>query len=116
MLDFEYMKLPLRMFPQYIVHQYNLKELVDADVYVYMDIRKVVPGLKQARRIASDRLTKNLTRNGYAPVPHIFSLWIHHTSDLVFSLIIDKFGIKYTQKEDANHLLKSFQDDYAITE
>ena len=65
--------------------------------------------------LSRDRLIKNLTRNGYAPVPHIPSLWCHHTSDLVFSLVFDNFGINYTQKEDANHLLKSLREDYTIT-
>ena len=63
MVDFEYMKLPLSMFPQEIVEQYNLKDLVAADGYVYMEIRKVMPGIKQSRRLASDQLTKNLARN-----------------------------------------------------
>ena len=47
---------------------------------------------------------------------HTLSLWRHHTSDLVVSLVVDDFGIKYTQKEDANHLLKYLREDYAITE
>ena len=63
-----------------------------------MEIRKGMTGLKQARRLAIERLTKNLTRNGYAPVPHTQYLWRHHTSDLMFSLIAVNFGIKYTRK------------------
>ena len=90
------MKLPLSMFPQEIIYQYNLKDLVVADGYVYTEIRKGIPGLKQAGRQASYRLTKNLARNGYDPVPHTSSLWRHHTSDLVFSIVVDNFGIKYT--------------------
>ena len=39
-----------------------------------------------------------------------------HTSDLVFFLVVDDFGIKYTWKADANHLLKYFEEDYEITE
>ena len=34
MVDFEYMKLPLRISPQEIIDQYNLKNLVAADGYV----------------------------------------------------------------------------------
>ena len=34
MVDFEYMKLPLSMFPQEIFEQYNLKYLVAAGGYV----------------------------------------------------------------------------------
>ena len=74
------------MFPKEIVQQYNLKDLVAVDDYVYMEIRKVIPGLKQAGRLARVCLTKNLDRNGYAPVPHTPYLWLHHTSDLVFLL------------------------------
>ena len=81
-----------------------------------MEIIKWVPRLKQAGRLASDRLTKNIARNGYAPVPHTPSLWRHHTSDLVFFLVVDDFGIKYTRKADANHLTKSLREDYEITE
>ena len=110
------MKLPLSMFPQDIINQYNLKDLVAADGYVYMDIIKGMPGLKQSGRLASDRLTTNLERNGYAPVSHTPSLWRHHTSDLIFSLVVDDFGINYTRKADANHLLKSLREDYEITE
>ena len=79
---------------------------MSADGYVYMEIRKVIPGLKQAGRLSSNLLTKNLSRNGYATVPHIPSLWCHHMLDLIFSLVVDEFVIKYTQKEDADHLLK----------
>ena len=103
MVDFEYMKLPLSMFPQEIIEQYNLEN------------RKGMPRIKQAGRLASNRLTKNLAKNGYSPVPHTPSLWRHHTSDLVFSLIVNDFGIKYTHKADANHLLKSLREDYEIT-
>ena len=39
MIDFEYMKLPLSMFPQEIVKKYNLQKLVESDGYIYMEIR-----------------------------------------------------------------------------
>ena len=98
MVYFEYMKLPLIMLPQEIVQQCNLKYLVAPDGYVYMEIRKGITGVKQSGRLASNRLTKNLVRNGYAPVPHTPSLWRHHTLDLFFSLVVNNFVVKYTQK------------------
>ena len=84
MVDFEHMKLPLSMFPQEIVQQYNLQDLVAVDGYIYMEIRKGMPGLKQAERLASDHLTKNLSINGYSPVNHTPSIRCHHMSTLVF--------------------------------
>ena len=116
MVYFEYMKLPLSMFPQEIFEKYNMKDRVAADGYVYMETRKGMSGLNQAGRLSSNRLTKNLARNGYAPVPHTPSLWRHHKSDLVFSLVVNDFGIKYTRKADADHLLKYLREDYKITE
>ena len=108
------MKHPLRIFPQEVVQQYNLKEIVAANSYVYMEIRKGITGLKQAGRLASNRLIKNIDRNGFALVKHTPSLWRHHTSNLVFYLVVDNVGIKYTQKKD--HLLKSLRDNYDFTE
>ena len=34
----------------------------------------------------------------------------------MFPLVVNNFGIKYTQKKDSNHLLKYLWEDYAITE
>ena len=100
------MKPPFSMFSQEIIKQYNLKDRVAADGYIYMEIRKGMTGIKQAVRLVSDRITKNLARNIYAPVPHTPSLCCHHTSDLVFSLVVDDFDINYTRKADADHLIK----------
>ena len=116
MVHFKYRKTPLSTFPQEIVQQYNLKDIFSAYSYVYMEIRKGIPGLKQAGRLARDRLPKNLTRNGYVPVKHTPSLWHNHMNELLFSLVVNYFGIKCTCKEDADHILKFLQEDYKITE
>ena len=80
-----------------------------------MEIRKEIPGLKQAKILAIDSLTKKPARNGYSPVPHTPYIWRHHTSDLVFSIVVDNFETKYTRKEDAEYQIKSLREDYAIT-
>ena len=116
MVDFNYTKPLLSMFPQGIVQQYNLKDLVAADGYFYMKIRKGITGLKQTGRLASNRLTKNLARNGYIPLKHTPYLWRHHTTDLVSSLVVNDLVIKYKRKEYANHMLKSLWEDYNINE
>ena len=43
MVYFEYMKLPLSIFPKEIVQQYKMKDLVAANGYVYMENRKGIP-------------------------------------------------------------------------
>ena len=81
-----------------------------------MEISKGMTGLKHTGGLASDYPTKNLARNGYALVKHTPSLWHHHMSDLMSSLVFNNFVIKYTCKEDADHLLNSLQEDCKITE
>jgi hypothetical protein len=69
MARYKYMKLPLKLIPTKIVNQYNLLALA-SDGSIYMEIRKGMPGLKQAGQIANDRLQVHFKQFGYAPVPH----------------------------------------------
>ena len=80
-----------------------------------MDIRKGMPGLKQAVRIANERLKIYLSQFGYAPVPCTPDLWKHATRDITLSLVIDDFRIKYFGKENADHLIQSLNKQYTIS-
>jgi hypothetical protein len=76
-----------------------------------------MPGLKQAGRIAKDRLTKHLAPFGYRPVPRTPSLWRHDTRPISFSLVVaDDFGVKYVGKQHALHLLEALRHLYTVTE
>ena len=111
---FEYMQLPLKLIPQEIVEKYKLVDLaVNGNVFV--EIRKGMPGLKQAGKIANDRLTTHLAKHGYRPVPRTPSLWKHDTNSITFTLVVDDFGVKYTDKGDADHLLHALKKQYDIT-
>ena len=37
---YEYIKIPMRWFPQDIIDQYKIMDLVDKDGFVYVKIRK----------------------------------------------------------------------------
>ena len=45
------MKLHLSIIPQDILHQYNLKDLIYANGYVYMEIREGITRLKHRPEI-----------------------------------------------------------------
>ena len=111
---YEYAQMPLKLIPQEIIHEYNLID-VAVNGIVYIEIRKGMPGLKQAGKIANDRLTTHLARHGYHPVPHTPALWKHTTNSVYFTLVVDDFGIKYTNKADADHLLQALKQQYDIT-
>ena len=67
MARYEYMKLSLACILDEIIDQYSLRT-VSSNSWVYLDIREGMPGLKQASRIANDRLKAHLAHLGFAPV------------------------------------------------
>ena len=74
-----------------------------------------MPSLKQAGRIANDRLQSHLSHFGFAPVPRTPALWKHTTKPIIFSLFVEKFGVKYIGKENADHLNQALQKLYTIS-
>jgi len=111
---YEYMRIKYDEIPQNIVDAYNLKPLVH-DGHIYMEIRKGMPGLKQAGRLANERLVNHLAKYGYAPVAQTPSLWRHHTRLVAFTLVVDDFGIKYEGKQHFDHLISAISDLYDVT-
>jgi hypothetical protein len=61
-------------------------------------------GLPQAGILANKLLTKHLAIHGYTLTVHTLGLWTHKTHPLMFSLIVDGFGVKYVGKQHADHL------------
>ena len=98
MARYKYMKLALACIPDEIIEQYSLHTL-SSEVWVYLEIRKGMPGLKQAVRISNDQLKAHLTKFGFAPVPITPALWKHDTKPIFLSLVVDDFGVKYIGKE-----------------
>jgi hypothetical protein len=112
--DYEYMRIPRWVIPETIMDEYNLSSLIIND-YLYVEIRKGMYGLPQSGRIANDRLTKFLAPHGYAPVPITPGLWKHETRPLAFTLVVDDFGVKYTNQDDADHLLHTLEKLYTVS-
>ena len=105
---------PFDKIPQDIINAYELDNLV-YDGHVYIEIQKGMPGLKQAGRIAQDRLVNHLAKYRYAPVACTPSLWKHRTRNFAFTLVVDDFGIKYVDKNHLDHLLNAIRDQYSVT-
>ena len=114
MARYEYTKLALACISDEIIEQYSLCTLT-SDGWVYLDIRKGVPGLKQAGRIANTQLKAHLAHFGFAPVPRTLALRNHDTKPILFSLAVDDFGVNHIGKENANHLIQALQKLYTIS-
>ena len=112
---FEYIKIHRRQIPAEIILEYNLHNKFDAQGYLYFEIMKGMYGLKQAGLIAWEQLVRNLAPHGYHPVTYTTGLWTHAPTGTLFTLVVDDFGIKYTNREHAQHLFNTLKKYYTIS-
>ena len=112
---FEYMKVKADIIPDEIMQQYMLEPMV-TDGWVYIEIRKGMYGLPQAGLLANLKLTKHLATHGYHPTKYTPGLWKHESKSIAFTLTVDDFFIKYTNRKDADHLLNALKEQYVISE
>jgi hypothetical protein len=108
------MKTPISLFPSWIVTQYNLLDKVVGG-YVYLQMGKAVWGLPQAGILANKLLQKRLAPHGYYECKHTPGLWKHTSRPISFTLVVDKFGVKYERKEDIDHLIKALKTKHTLT-
>ena len=70
-----------------------------------------MPGLKQAGRIANDRLKSHLAHFGITPFPRTPAIWKHATK----LIVVHDFGVKYISKENTDYLIQALQKLYTIS-
>ena len=72
-------------------------------------------GLPQAGRLANDQLVTKLAAHGYEPCPLTHGLWRHTTRHTIFSLVVDDFGVRYSTRADAEHLIAALKENYQVS-
>ena len=87
-------------------------QYVEEDGYVYVEITGAMYGLSASGYIANQDLQKHLAKYKYYPTKRTLGLWKHQTKLISFTLVVDDFKIKYTNKDDINHLFKAIKDKY----
>jgi len=113
--DYAYMRIPVTVIPPAIMDHYKLHDLVHHS-HVYVEIRRGMYGLPQAGKIANDQLQIFLLPHGYQPCPFTPGLWRHATHDIQFTLVVDDVAVRYTKRDDVNHLLDALRAHYQVTE
>ena len=95
--------------PEDVIEHYKLRDVATPDGFVYWEIRKGMYGLPQAGIIAQELLAKQLKEHGYSQSETTPGLWKHKWRLIIFSLVVNDFGVKYVGEEHAQHLLKIIQ-------
>jgi hypothetical protein len=65
--------------------------------------------------IANELLEEQLHKHGYWHSKLVPGMWKHDKRPIQFTLVVDNFGVKYTQQEDIEHLKSVIEQDYTVT-
>ena len=73
-------------------------------------------GLPQSGLLAQQPLEKRLNAEGYHQSELTPGFWTHLWRPISFSLCVDDFGAKYTDKQHADHLMSILKKHYTISQ
>ncbi len=108
---FEYMQIPLALFPIWIIEQYDLKKYA-LNGFVHLEMRRAIWGLPQAGILANKQLRRKLAPFEYYECVNTPGLRYHVSRPISFTLVVDDFGVKYVGQEHADHLIASIRSTY----
>jgi hypothetical protein len=111
---YEYFRMKLELFPQDIIDEYRLHGKVDADGNVFCEVQRGMYGLPQAGILAQDLLTKRLYKAGHQQSKITPGYWGQDWRPISFTLVVDDFGVKYTNKDDVKHLVSVLKQNCKI--
>ncbi len=111
---FKYIKMPLNLFPVWIIGQYDLTKHAK-DRWVHNEMRRLIWGLPQAGILANKRLCRKLAPFWYYEWVNNPGLWYHETQPVTFTIVVDDFGVKYgVDKANVEHLIASIKPSAAF--
>ena len=109
-----YMRMPLTLLPDEIVKKYNLLSIAH-NGWVYIRIKRGMYGLPEAGLLANELLKERLIKSGYYESQFTPGLYKHMWRPIIFSLVVDDFGIKCKGIEHARHLKKALEEWYEVS-
>ena len=98
-----YTKMKIDILPDEIIEKYYLPDIVHNE-YIYLKIKIGMYGLPGAGILANKLLKKRLSKHGYYECQFTPGLYCHMWRSIMFSLVVDDFGIKCQGIQHAKHL------------
>ena len=96
------------------IKKYQLAEYIDEDGWLYFEISMGMCGIPEAGRLANDLLRTRLKKFGYIKCTHTPGFWKHIYKPISWTLIVDDFGFKYTDKKHIDEFLKIMAKWYVV--
>ena len=101
---FEYLQLCMSDIPEDIMQHYQLQHKATNNGYICVEVQKAMYRFPQAGWLAYNQLESQFTQHGFLQSKITSWLWLHKTCPIQFCLVIDDFGVKYTNQSDVKHL------------
>jgi hypothetical protein len=100
-----------------LIDLYNLSSfvaLLNGKRVVYFKVLKALYGHPAAGRLSFIKLKGILEDGGFSEHPLVDCLFIHKQRNIVFALIVDDMGIKYSKQEDLDYLISIIEPHWKL--
>jgi hypothetical protein len=112
---YEYMRIALELFPP--VDRCTIRPVDKSPQRAYLLGNATGSvGSPKAGILANKLLRKRLAPHGYYECKQTPGLWKYTSRPILFTLVVDNFGVKYTNQGEVDHLIGSLKKDYELTE
>lgn len=108
----EYVRIRVTEIPQEIMDEYQLQQYIHHGC-VHFQVNKALYGLPEAGLLSQQQLVARLAAADYiqTATPCLFR---HVSNGVTFALVVDDFGVKYTDKAGADHLIQTLRELYDV--
>jgi hypothetical protein len=109
----EYCKIPATEFTNSQLDEYDLRPFI-VNGTILFEIDMTMYGLPQAAFLSQQDLKKHLVSHGFYECKHTPCFYRHLTRNLLFGVVVDDFGIQYTNKADAQWLETILKERWGV--
>ena len=107
------MHMKTETLPEEIIKKYNLQASTH-NGWMYIHIKHGMYGLPEAVILANMLLKTRLSKNGYYECQFTPGLYRHVWRPIMFSLVVNNFGVKCQGIQHAKHLKASLEEHYNV--
>ena len=107
----EYICISNKDISEEIINEYQVKKMVDDKGSIYIQANRGMYGLPQAGLLANELQEKRINKRGYQQSKLVPGVWTHDCRPVQFTLVVDKFGVKYVGDEHEIHLRNTIEEN-----
>ena len=109
----EFIRIPVHLITQEVIDFYDLNQFI-SNKALFCSVHKTHYGLPQAGALSQQRLFQHLHQHGYDQLPSTPSVFRNKSGSIRFTLVVDDFGVVWTNQADLDHLIHTLTMLYQV--